>query len=68
MPSSSAVYRAIPARAFVSATHSPEPLPSCTVWETEKAPVDTGLVDVHGVTLYRMPDVQPLGFVARPKK
>lgn len=60
-------YIAIP-RAFVSATHTPEHQPTCTVWEQEAAPVNTRLLDQTGTPLYRMPDRMPIGFVSKPRK
>lgn len=36
-----------------------------TIHTDEDKPVDTGLVDVHGVTLWRMPTKHPMGFRVR---
>jgi hypothetical protein len=38
-----------------------------TVFEPDQSPVDTGLLNHHGVTLYRVPDVRSLGFFAKWK-
>lgn len=40
--------------------------PTIAVWETERAPVDTGLLDASGTRLYRVNDPEPIGF--RPRK
>lgn len=58
-------YVAIHPRAWVSATHTPESQPTCTVHETDKRPIETGLVDALGVPLYRTHDAIPLGFVGK---
>lgn len=39
-----------------------ENTPTMTVHDTERQPIDTGLVDAHGVPLFRMPDHRPMGF------
>lgn len=42
------------------------PQKTITVYAPEDAaPVDTGLVDIHGVTLWRMPTKHPVGFQVR---
>jgi hypothetical protein len=33
-----------------------------TVFEEEKKPVNTGLVDANGIPLFRVPEVNPIGF------
>lgn len=38
--------------------------PSCVVHETDDEPMDTGLLDAHGVALYRVPTRHPIGFSA----
>jgi hypothetical protein len=54
-----------PPAAWVSDTHTPETLPTIVVHETDKAPVATGLVDAHGVPLYRQPENIRPGFVGK---
>lgn len=34
-----------------------------TVHESERKPIDTGLLDVNGVELYRVSEPNPIGFV-----
>jgi hypothetical protein len=38
-------------------------IPELHVYEPEDATIDTGLVDAHGVKLYRVPVKIPFGFV-----
>lgn len=41
-------------------------LPELQVYEPEDGPVDTGLLDAHGVKLYRQPKPRfPIGFLKR---
>lgn len=41
-------------------------LPELQVYEPEDGPVDTGLLDAHGVKLYRRPTPRfPIGFLKR---
>jgi hypothetical protein len=55
-----------PPRAWLLWDDTPVQQPSCTVWEAEREPVDTGLVDPSGIRLYRVEDREPIGFrVAR---
>jgi hypothetical protein len=35
---------------------------SLVVHEDEPTPIDTGLLDVNGVKIYRVPTRQPIGF------
>lgn len=49
-------------RAWSSDTHTPEDRPSCTVYEAEDAPIDTGLLDANGTPLYRLPERRRIGF------
>lgn len=58
-------YVSRPVRAWVSETHSPEVLPSCTVYETDPDPIDTGLLDANGARLYRVNVRDRIGFVIR---
>lgn len=58
-------YVAIRPRAWASDTHVPESLPTCTVFESDKTPVNTGLLNVEGVPLYRVPETVPPGFVGK---
>lgn len=51
-----------PPRAWSSDSAVMEQRPTCTVHEDETAPVYTGLLDQHGVGLYRQPERAPLGF------
>lgn len=51
-----------PPRAWVSATHQPEVRPSIEVQVQSAEPQDTGLLDVAGVPLYRLPTREPIGF------
>lgn len=39
--------------------------PSVTVWQEEKAPVYTGLLDSAGTRLFRVEEPEPLGFDTR---
>lgn len=39
-----------------------------TVIEQVREPVDTGLLNKHGLPLYRLPDERPSGFFAKWKK
>ena len=39
-----------------------DPQRTLTVHVPHDEPIDTGLVDAHGVTLYRMPDERVIGF------
>lgn len=39
--------------------HMPD---SCTVHESDKAPITTGLFDSHGTPLYRIPPTVKIGF------
>lgn len=34
-----------------------------TVWEAERKPEPTGLLDASGTPLYRMPDAKRIGFI-----
>lgn len=36
--------------------------PTMTVFEGDTTPVSTGLVDEHGVTIYRCETREPMGF------
>lgn len=56
-------YRAIAPRQWVSATDTPEGRPTCEVFEQDRAPVDTGLVNAHGVPIYRCEAPRTIGFV-----
>lgn len=38
---------------------------TATVYEAEAKPVDTGLLNAHGVKLYRVEERNPIGFSAR---
>jgi hypothetical protein len=49
-------------RAWDSATTAWQERPSATVWEQEKTPHATGLLDAAGVPLYRVPETVPMGF------
>jgi hypothetical protein len=60
-------YVAIPTKAWVSETHVAESRPTCEVFESDPSPVDTGLLDPHGVKLFRIQDRVPLGFHVAPK-
>ena len=51
-----------PPRAWVSSTHTPEMLPTTTVYVPDETPRDTGLVTAEGVPLYRLPTREPIGF------
>lgn len=42
--------------------------PTLTVWESDPAPIDTGLLDASGTRLYRTPDRQPMGFRTGPRE
>lgn len=61
-------YVAIPPRAFVSETDTPEHRPTCEVFEANKAPVKTGLLSADGWPLYRCFETVPLGFVGPVSK
>lgn len=61
------VAMARPPRAWVSAHEVPEDRPSCTVWEADREPLDTGLLDELGVRIFRVDDKPPIGFQAPPK-
>lgn len=37
-------------------------LPSLTVYESQKQPKPTGLVDQHGMSIYRIPETIKMGF------
>lgn len=39
-----------------------------TVFEQERQPVDTGLVDAHGRTIWRVPEDRVIGFVGSGRK
>ena len=36
-----------------------------TVHEPERNPVDTGILDQHGTTIYRVDEPEPIGFRSR---
>jgi hypothetical protein len=56
------VYRAIAPRLWVSATDAPEGRPTCDVYEPDRSPVDTGIVDAHGVSIFRCQAPRVIGF------
>lgn len=55
----------VPPKAWTSDHHALEERPSCTVWEVDKTPEPTGLLDSEGVPLYRQPETFKMGFVGK---
>jgi hypothetical protein len=54
-------YVAIPTL-WASETHVPDARPSCEVFESDPAPIHTGLLTSDGAPIYRVQDRVPLGF------
>lgn len=54
-------------KAWSSASAVMEQRPTCTVHEDDDAPVYTGIIDQHGVGIYRTMDKAPLGFRAKAR-
>lgn len=51
-----------PPKGWASEPHVPEDRPNCTVYEAEREPRDTGLLDASGVRLFAVEDREPIGF------
>ena len=52
-------------RAWSSATHIVDQRPSCEVWGTVDASVNTGLLNAEGDPIYRVPEPKRIGFFVR---
>lgn len=46
---------------------APAPSPTVTVWERERGPQRTGLLDQFGNDLFAVDDMEPVGFVPASK-
>ena len=57
-------YRAIAPKAWLSATHTPEPRPTCEVIERSKELRETGILNADGWMIYDVPEDRPIGFMA----